>query len=97
MSKYIYLSPGILNLIVVLSDQVREGTPNLFSTEQVIQIVALACEKPVESERPVSHWTPGELPLLCDQTFNCRKYFTSQRRAFFKKRQLYNPIVIVIG
>lgn len=45
----------------VLSDQAREGTPNFFSTEQVIQIVAIACEKPQESERPVSHWTAGEL------------------------------------
>jgi hypothetical protein len=45
----------------VLSDRVREGTPNFFSTEQVVQIVALACEKPVESERPVSHWTATEL------------------------------------
>lgn len=45
----------------VLSDQTREGTPNFFSTEQVIQIVAIACETPQESERPVSHWTAGEL------------------------------------
>lgn len=52
----------LINLIAqVLSDRVREGTPNFFSTEQVVQIVALACEKPVESERPVSHWTAREL------------------------------------
>jgi transposase len=52
----------LINLIAqVLSDRVREGTPNFFSTEQVVQIVALACEKPVESERPVSHWTATEL------------------------------------
>jgi transposase len=52
----------LINLITqVLSDRVREGTPNFFSTEQVVQIVALACEKPVESERPVSHWTATEL------------------------------------
>lgn len=45
----------------VLSDEAREGTPNFFNTEKVIQIVALACEKPPESERPVSHWTATEL------------------------------------
>jgi transposase len=45
----------------VLSDEAREGTPNFFNTEQVIQIVALACEKPHSSERPVSHWTATEL------------------------------------
>ena len=45
----------------VLSDEAREGTPNFFNTEKVIQIVALACEKPPSSERPVSHWTTIEL------------------------------------
>jgi putative transposase len=45
----------------VLSDRAREGTPNFFSTEQVVQIVAIACETPEESERPVSHWTTTEL------------------------------------
>jgi transposase len=45
----------------VLSDEAREGTPNFFNTEKVIQIVAIACEKPPESERPVSHWTAKEL------------------------------------
>ncbi len=45
----------------VLSDEAREGTPNFFNTEKVIQIVALACEKLPESERPVSHWTATEL------------------------------------
>jgi len=81
----------LINLIAqVLSDRVREGTPNFFSTEQVVQIVALACEKPVESERPVSHWTATELALLCDETFNCGKDFTSERGAFFKKKPLYN-------
>jgi putative transposase len=52
----------LINLIEqVLSDIAREGTPNFFSTEQVVQIVALACEKPEESERQVSHWTAAEL------------------------------------
>jgi putative transposase len=52
----------LINLIEqVLSDIAREGTPNFFSTEQVVQIVALACEKPEESELRVSHWTAAEL------------------------------------
>jgi transposase len=51
----------IKSLKQVLSDEAREGTPNFFKTEKVIQIVALACEKPPESERPVSHWTATEL------------------------------------
>jgi putative transposase len=48
-------------IMSVLQDSERPGTPANFSTEQVVQIVALACESPSESGRPVSHWTPAEL------------------------------------
>ena len=37
------------------------GAPPTFTAEQVVQIVALACEPPPASDRPVSHWTPREL------------------------------------
>lgn len=45
----------------ILSDAPRPGTPKFFRVEQVVQIVALACEDPKKSQRPVSHWTPTEL------------------------------------
>jgi putative transposase len=45
----------------VLGDAYRSGIPPTFSAEQVVQIVALACEAPSDSERPVSHWTPKEI------------------------------------
>jgi putative transposase len=48
-------------ITLVLCDRPRPGTPNFFSTEQVVQIVALACETPQACEHPVSHWTPTEL------------------------------------
>ena len=52
----------LLSLITkVLSDDPRLGTPKFFSVEQVVQIVALACETPEESERTVSHWSAREL------------------------------------
>lgn len=44
-----------------LDDAPRSGAPPTFSAEQVVQIVALACEPPPDSNRPVSHWTPREL------------------------------------
>lgn len=44
-----------------LSDAPRPGTPATFTPEQLVQIVALACDPPEESGRPVSHWTPKEL------------------------------------
>lgn len=45
----------------VLADEPRPGTPPTFTPEQVVQIVALACEPPAASGRPISHWTPPEL------------------------------------
>lgn len=48
-------------IVSVLGDAPRPGTPATFSTEQVVQIVALACESPENSQRPVSYWTPPEL------------------------------------
>jgi putative transposase len=44
-----------------LSDAPRSGTPPRFSAEQMCQIMALACEEPQKSGRPISHWTPREL------------------------------------
>ncbi len=45
----------------ILSDRPRPGTTKSFTVEQVVQIVALACESPEKSARPVSHWTSREL------------------------------------
>ncbi|MCH7688413.1 MAG: helix-turn-helix domain-containing protein [Planctomycetes bacterium] len=44
-----------------LSDEPRSGCPPKFTAEQVTRIIAVACEEPEESDRPVSHWTSGEL------------------------------------
>lgn len=48
-------------IIEVLSDEVRPGAPAKFEVEQIAQIVALACELPASSGRPITHWTPTEL------------------------------------
>ena len=48
-------------LAAVLSDQPRPGAPATFEPEQIVQIVAMACEPPTDSGRPVTHWTPTEL------------------------------------
>jgi putative transposase len=45
----------------ILSDEPRAGTGAKFSVEQIVQIVALACELPASSGCPSSHWSPGEL------------------------------------
>lgn len=48
-------------ILDVLSDAPRPGTPATFTAEQVSQIVALACEPPKLSGRPIDHWTLREL------------------------------------
>ncbi len=48
-------------ILTGLSDLPRSGAPPTFTAEQIVQIVAVACEDPVQSERPISHWTPSEL------------------------------------
>ena len=44
-----------------LQDAPRPGTPATFRVEQGCQIMALACEPPADSQRPIRHWTPREL------------------------------------
>ena len=48
-------------ILDVLSDAPRPGAPATFTAEQVSQIVALACESPKLSDRPINHWTLREL------------------------------------
>jgi transposase len=45
----------------ILSDAARPGAPGKFTAEQVTQILAVACEPPEESGRPITHWTAHEL------------------------------------
>ena len=48
-------------IVGALADHPRAGTPATFTAEQIVQIVAVACEDPADSGRPVSHWTPREV------------------------------------
>ena len=42
----------------LLADEQRPGTPAQFSLEQIVEILAIACEAPEQSGYPLSHWTP---------------------------------------
>jgi transposase len=44
-----------------LSDAPRSGSPGTFTGEQVTQILAVACESPELSGRPIDNWTHREL------------------------------------
>jgi transposase len=45
----------------VLTDEPRPGAPGKFTPEQVTLILAVACEPPAQSGRPITHWTIQEL------------------------------------
>ena len=45
----------------ILSDAPRSGRPPEINPEQILEIIAIACEDPESSRRPISHWTPGEV------------------------------------
>lgn len=54
--------PQFLSVIEgLLDDAPRPGGPATFTPEQIVQIVAVACEPPEKSGRPISHWTAREL------------------------------------
>lgn len=48
-------------MVETLSDAPRSGAPGKFTPEQLVAIIATACEPPELSGRAVSHWTPYEL------------------------------------
>ena len=44
-----------------LQDMPRPGAPSQITADQRCQIEALACEKPEESGRPITHWSAREI------------------------------------
>ena len=50
-----------LRLADRLTDVPRPGRPARITAEQVCQVIALACEAPTISGRPISQWTSREI------------------------------------
>jgi hypothetical protein len=48
-------------IIDCLSDAHRCGSHGTFSSEQIVGLIAIACERPEQSDRPVTTWTGKEL------------------------------------
>jgi transposase len=44
-----------------LTDAPKSGRPARITPEQLCQIIALACELPADSDRPISHWSARAL------------------------------------
>jgi transposase len=56
-----WLSSAAAAIAARLSDAPRPGAPARITPEQICRIVALACEKPEGSDRPISHWSQREV------------------------------------
>lgn len=72
-------------IIETLTDEQRSGTPATFSAEQVCQIIAVACETPALSDRPITEWTPRELADEVTQRGIVNSISASQVRRFLKR------------
>jgi transposase len=62
--RWVDLQPITLSDLSIeerLEDLPRPGKPARITADQVCQIQQMACEKPEESGRPVSHWTNREV------------------------------------
>lgn len=81
----------INSIAEILRDRDRVGTPNFFSTEEVVQIVALACEVPMESERRVSHWTARDLAEEAMKRSIVKKISPRSVGRFLKRSHLTTP------
>lgn len=80
-----------------LTDAPRSGAPPTYTPEQICALVAMTCEKPSESERPISHWSQRE---IADEAIKRGLVPNISQRSvgrFLKKRQTSNPIVSVPG
>jgi putative transposase len=77
----------------VLHDAPRWGRPATFTAAQLCQLMAVACEAPERSGRPVTHWTPRE---LADEVIKRGLVSTMSPRTggrFLKRSRLKTPSV----
>jgi putative transposase len=80
-----------------LADAPRCGAPAKYTPEQICAVIAMTCEKPADSERPISHWSQRE---IADEAIRRGLVpMISQRSVgrFLKKRPTSNRIAFGFG
>ena len=88
------LEPLILE---VLSDAPRRGKPAEFTLEEITQIVALSCESPEQSGRPVTQWTQRELADEAIKRGLVKKISHRSVGRFLKRGRSQTPSVAVLA
>jgi transposase len=71
-----------------LSDEPRSGNPGKFTPEQITLLLALACEPPEKSGRPITHWTIAELVDEAKKRRIVESISPSQMRRYLDEAQL---------
>lgn len=61
--RWLVLSGKDVSIVERLQDAERSGAPATFSLEQIVQLFAIACQKPEVYERPMTNWTARELAM----------------------------------
>ncbi len=80
-----------------LADVPRSGAPPTFTLEQICAVVAMTCEKPSESERPISQWSQRE---IADEAVRRGLVESISQRSvgrFLKKRPTLSRIAYATG
>src|SRR3974390_3345906 len=80
-----------------LADAPRSGAPPTYTPEQICAVVAMTCEKPSDSERPISQWSQRE---IADEAIRRGLVPNISQRSvgrFLKKRQTSSRIASAIG
>jgi putative transposase len=80
-----------------LADAPRSGAPATFTPLQICAVVAMTCEKPSESERPISHWSQREIAAEAMQRGLVPSISQRSVGRFLKKRPTSNRIASVTG
>jgi len=81
----------------ILADAPRPGTPAKFTAEEIVKIVAVACEDPKASGRPVTNWTPTELAEEVIQRQIVASISARSVGRFLKAKQISSPTSAATG
>jgi putative transposase len=80
-----------------VADAPRSGAPAMYTPEQICAVIAMTCEKPSESERPISHWSQRE---IADEAMRRGLVPSISQRSvgrFLKKKPTSSRIASVTG
>ena len=80
-----------------LADAPRSGAPPTYTPEQICAVVAMTCEKPSDSERPISQWSQREIADEAIRRGLVSKISQRSVGRFLKKRQTSSRIASATG